>query len=97
MISTLRTGLTGAWSGYDVIGDVHGQADKLERLLRQLGYMETPQPQHPRGQSLWSHPDRQAIFIGDLIDRGPAQIRTVDLVRAMVDAGAAQMVLGNHE
>ncbi len=65
------------WSGYDVIGDVHGHADKLEHLLRQLGYAETPQPQHQRGQSLWSHPGRQAIFIGDLIDRGPASSLTM--------------------
>jgi len=82
---------------YDVIGDVHGNADKLEDLLQSLGYISTPQPTHPRGQPVWSHPNCTAIFVGDLIDRGPAQIRTVDIARAMVDAGAARMVLGNHE
>jgi hypothetical protein len=76
-------------SGYDVIGDVHGHADKLKGLLKQLGYVKL--------QGAWRHPDRQAIFIGDLIDRGDEQRRTVDLARAMVDAGSAQMVLGNHE
>lgn len=76
-------------SGYDVIGDVHGHADKLEGLLRQMGYDEC--------KGTWAHSERKAIFVGDLIDRGPAQKRTLDLARAMVDAGSAQMVLGNHE
>ena len=76
-------------TGYDVIGDVHGHADKLEGLLRSLGYRHTA--------GAWRHPSRQAVFIGDLIDRGPQQLETVDLVRAMVDSGSAQMVLGNHE
>lgn len=76
-------------SGYDVIGDLHGHADKLVGLLKQLGYVER--------SSTWRHSDRQAIFIGDLIDRGPAQRDTVDLARSMVEAGTAQMVLGNHE
>ena len=49
-------------SGYDVIGDVHGQADKLEGLLRQMGYDEC------NGKS--ANRERQAIFVGDLIDRG---------------------------
>ncbi|MEP7048253.1 MAG: metallophosphoesterase [Ilumatobacteraceae bacterium] len=85
------------FAGYDVIGDIHGHADELVGLLGELGYSESPQPSHPRQQGLWSHPLRQAIFVGDLIDRGPQQVRTVDLVRSMVEAGSARMVLGNHE
>jgi hypothetical protein len=75
--------------GYDIIADIHGQADKLEALLRTLGYRETA--------GAWRHPDRQAIFVGDFIDRGPAQVRSVQIVRRMVDAGVALAVMGNHE
>lgn len=74
---------------YDIIGDVHGHADALAALLSDLGYRE-------RGGS-WRHPERQALFLGDFIDRGPKQLETVDLVRRMVDAGSAQAVMGNHE
>jgi hypothetical protein len=74
---------------YDIIGDVHGHADKLVRLLAALGYRE-------RG-GLWGHPERSAIFVGDLIDRGPAQRATVNIVRAMVDTGSARCIMGNHE
>jgi hypothetical protein len=75
--------------GYDVIGDIHGQADKLEALLRVLGYRN--------GAGVWRHSGRQAIFVGDFIDRGPAQIRSVNIVRRMTDAGAAHAVMGDHE
>jgi hypothetical protein len=76
--------------GFDIIGDVHGHADRLEALLRELGY------EHRSGA--WGHPgDRSAIFVGDLIDRGPGQLRTLALVRAMMDAGSARAVMGNHE
>lgn len=74
---------------YDVIGDIHGQADKLEALLAELGYRET--------QGAYRHPSRTAIFVGDFIDRGPRQIDSVMTVRRMVDAGTAQAVMGNHE
>ena len=74
---------------YDIIGDIHGQADKLEALLRTLGYRDTA--------GAWRHAERQAIFVGDFIDRGPAQVRSVNIVRRMVDAGAALAVMGNHE
>ena len=74
---------------YDIIGDLHGQAAKLEALLRKMGYRNTS-----RG---WRHPERQAIFVGDLIDRGPHQLRTLHIVRKMVDSGAALAVMGNHE
>jgi len=74
---------------YDIIGDVHGQADKLEALLRKLGYHESA--------GAWRHPERQAIFVGDFIDRGPAQVRSVNIARRLVHAGAALAVMGNHE
>lgn len=74
---------------YDIIGDVHGHYDKLVALLKTLGYRET--------MRAWRHPDRTAIFIGDLIDCGPRQVETVKLVRGMVDTGAAMAIMGNHE
>jgi hypothetical protein len=76
-------------AGVDVIGDVHGQYDKLVTLLEHLGYA-------PQGGA-WRHPRRTAVFVGDLIDRGPRQVATVALVRAMVETGSARCVLGNHE
>jgi hypothetical protein len=75
---------------YDVIGDIHGHADKLEALLARLGYTSTG--------SGWVPPyGHMAVFVGDLIDRGPHQVKTVDIVRRMVDAGHAHCVMGNHE
>lgn len=74
---------------HDVIGDVHGHADRLEALLRALGY------QHKKGA--WRHPERTALFVGDLIDRGAHQVRTLQIVRSMVEAGSARAVMGNHE
>ena len=75
---------------YDVIGDIHGQADKLIGLLHQLGYVDN-------GQFFVPPPNHQAIFIGDLIDRGQQEIQTLEIVFAMLDAGVAQVLMGNHE
>ena len=81
---------------YDVIGDIHGQANKLKGLLDKLGYTLTAHPsldinyyQPPKGH--------HAIFIGDLIDRGPQQLETLEIVYAMIDAGVADAIMGNHE
>jgi len=73
----------------DVIGDVHGCADKLTGLLRLLGYHER--------SGAWRHADRRAIFVGDLIDRGHQQVETLRMVRSMVNAGSAMVLMGNHE
>lgn len=78
-------------TSYDVIGDVHGSVAKLEGLLSTLGYRRAGRT------GPWHHPERIAVFAGDLIDRGPGQRRTVELVRAMVEAGTALAILGNHE
>lgn len=75
--------------GYDLIGDIHGHYDELVRLLQLLDYAHD-------GTS-YRHPKRKAIFIGDLIDRGPKIKQTLELVKAMVDEGQALVSLGNHE
>jgi hypothetical protein len=79
-----------AAAGFDVIGDVHGHAARLVSLLQLMGYEQR--------DGAWRHPGgRTAIFLGDLIDRGPSQLETLRIVRAMVDAGSARVLLGNHE
>lgn len=75
--------------GFDLIGDIHGQYDRLESLLEQLGYRYS-------GTS-FRHPDRKAIFLGDLIDRGKQNKAVIDLVRRMTDNDQATVILGNHE
>jgi hypothetical protein len=75
--------------GIDVIGDVHGHADTLEDLLSSLGYAERA--------GAWRHPSRSAFFLGDLVDRGPDQLRTISIVRDMMEAGSARCIMGNHE
>ncbi|ORV09809.1 metallophosphoesterase [Mycobacterium celatum] len=79
-----------AAEGYDIIGDIHGCATQLEALLVELGYRQA-------GGAGYRHPRRQAIFVGDLIDRGDEQLRVLQLVKPMVDEGSAQIVMGNHE
>lgn len=77
--------------GYDIIGDVHGCAAQLEALLVVLDY------QKQNNTSEYHHPDRQAIFVGDLIDRGGEQLQVLHIVQSMVAAGSAMIVMGNHE
>ncbi|PHQ33182.1 metallophosphoesterase [Rhodopirellula bahusiensis] len=74
---------------YDIIGDVHGHADELVRLLLELGYQR-----HGQG---FRHADRMVLFVGDLIDRGPSISDVIRIARSMVDAGDARVVMGNHE
>jgi Calcineurin-like phosphoesterase len=75
--------------GYDLIGDVHGCAQALERLLKAMGYT------HSRG--CYRHPKRKVIFVGDIVDRGPRIREALHIVKDMVDQGEAEIVLGNHE
>ena len=76
--------------GFDLIGDIHGEAPTLRALLEKLGYQDL-------GKG-YAHPDgRTAIFVGDLVDRGLWQREVIHIVRAMTEAGRALCVMGNHE
>ncbi|NMN98569.1 polynucleotide kinase-phosphatase [Antrihabitans stalactiti] len=75
---------------FDIIGDVHGCRSELESLLRELGWeVSADGARHPE--------DRTAVFVGDLVDRGPDTPGVLRLVMGMVEAGTALCVSGNHE
>ncbi|MFH5229610.1 polynucleotide kinase-phosphatase [Antrihabitans spumae] len=81
---------------FDVIGDVHGCREELELLLGRLGYVIS---RDDAGRCVdAAHPDsRQAVFVGDLVDRGPDSAGVLRLVMGMVAKGNALCVSGNHE
>jgi protein phosphatase len=80
---------------FDVIGDVHGCRTELEQLLTALGY---ELERDGAGRAVGArHPGRRAIFVGDLVDRGPDTPGVLRLVMGMVKAGTAFCVAGNHE
>ena len=84
---------------FDVIGDVHGCFDELVVLLERLGY-EFGERAGAGGEPGFtvSHPqERKAVFLGDLVDRGPGVARVIRLVMGMVGDGTALCVAGNHE
>lgn len=76
---------------FDIIGDVHGHHLELTALLDELGY------QFRHGAYRHSNPDRKVIFLGDLMDRGPGQLETLETARRMIDADTAHVIMGNHE
>jgi protein phosphatase len=81
---------------FDVIGDVHGCRAELEELLGELGYGLIRDEQGRAVDAV--HPDgRTAVFVGDLVDRGPDSPGVLRLVMGMVAAGHALCVPGNHE
>ncbi|MFF6872878.1 polynucleotide kinase-phosphatase [Streptomyces sp. NPDC012450] len=71
---------------FDIVGDVHGCSSELETLLGKLGYVDG---RHPEG--------RTAVFVGDLVDRGPDSPGVLRRVMSMVASGDALCVPGNHE
>jgi protein phosphatase len=77
---------------FDVIGDVHGCYDELAELLGRLGYTVDADGGSAR------HPERRtAVFVGDLVDRGPATAAVLRLVMGMTAEGSGLSVTGNHE
>lgn len=74
----------------DLIGDIHGHADKLEEILAIMGYVKEG--------GVYQHTEkRKLVFLGDYIDRGPKIRETLQIVKSMCDAGHARAIMGNHE
>ena len=71
----------------DIIGDVHGEIDSLQRLLQHLGYDQDGN--HPKNRLL--------VFVGDLFDRGPNSWAVFQLVRRLLQSNKALCIMGNHE
>ena len=91
----LYNDLTDQAGPFDIIGDVHGCRPELERLLTDLGYTLTRDASGRPVDAV--HPDRRAVFVGDLVDRGPDSPGVLRLVMGMVAQGNAYCVPGNHE
>ncbi len=83
--------LTSSFKNYDIIGDIHGCSGALERLLQKLGYQETPQGY----RYLDTSEPRQAIFVGDLIDRG-YEIRRIGHAVLDGSCGGLFQAAGHH-
>jgi hypothetical protein len=91
----LRNDYTDEHGPFDVVGDIHGCRSELETLLTELGYTLV---RDDRGRPVDAHHDgRKAIFVGDLVDRGPDSPGVLRLVMGMVRSGHALCVPGNHE
>ncbi|MCC5815462.1 MAG: polynucleotide kinase-phosphatase [Leptospira sp.] len=84
---------------FDIIGDVHGCFDELKELLIKLGYkvrmIENDDSNF--GFEVLPPNNRKAIFVGDLVDRGPDSPNVLRLVMSMVNSNAAYCVAGNHD
>lgn len=74
---------------YDIVGDIHGHAELLKKMLTGWGYIKSP--------GGYYHPERKVVFTGDFINRGPEIRKTVKLIRNMVENGNALAIAGNHE
>ena len=84
---------------FDIIGDVHGCFDELVDLLTNLGYSIEKQANGDGVPAYTAQPPegRKAIFLGDLVDRGPKIPEVLKLAMSMVAAGTALCVPGNHD
>lgn len=104
-VETVRLERTRLWTNkqeeqgpFDIIGDIHGCFDELILLLDQLGYQVKACKEESEKRYMVRHPEgRKAVFLGDLVDRGPKTPEVLRLVMDMVATGDALCVPGNHD
>src|ERR1019366_8570076 len=76
------------------IGDIHGDYDRLVDLLRTTKLIDK--------QNAWAGGATHLVLDGDMVDRGPASRKVLDLVMALEAqapsaGGAVHPLIGNHE
>ena len=71
---------------YYAIGDVHGEAGKLDQLLRFI-----------REDAIRRKAPHRIVFLGDLVDRGPDSRRVVERAMHLARSEDAIVIKGNHE
>lgn len=69
-----------------VIGDIHGRNDLLTQLL-----------ENPEVFKRLDSGKYKAVFLGDMVDRGPDSFAVVEKIKDMCETGWAIALLGNHE
>lgn len=66
-----------------IIGDIHGELERLDRILEQIP---------------WQDPDARLVFLGDYVDRGKRSREVVDRVLQVREQRPDTICLrGNHE
>ncbi|MEM7245842.1 MAG: polynucleotide kinase-phosphatase [Acidobacteriota bacterium] len=102
-IDAVRVEVRPAWTDrsdergpFDLIGDIHGCFSELKTLLEELGYLVLPRDDR-EGFRLVPPEGRRALFLGDLVDRGPNSVDVLRLVMDSVEDGTGICVPGNHE
>lgn len=103
-IESVRINRTKLWTDrseergpFDIIGDIHGCFDELIELFEKLGYDIDRTAGDDMNIVVTPPPGRKAIFLGDLVDRGPKSPEVLNLVMNMVEAEQAICVPGNHD
>ncbi len=82
---------------FDIIGDVHGCFDELVELLSGMGYAIDLDKIRSSEPAVHASQGRKAVFVGDLVDRGPESPSVLALAMNMVEHGSALCVPGNHD
>ncbi len=94
----MRSDKRSQFGPFDIIGDVHGCADELLELLQTLGYQVELTGKGENRKAITIPPEgRRALFVGDLVDRGPNSPDVLRIVMDMINAGHAMTVPGNHD
>ncbi|MEO1204963.1 MAG: polynucleotide kinase-phosphatase [Pseudomonadota bacterium] len=83
---------------FDIIGDVHGCAGELIALFEKMGYSVALNGEGDNRTVTSSTPQgRRAVFVGDLVDRGPRSPDVLRIAMHMAEHGQAICVPGNHD
>ncbi|GAL82895.1 metallophosphoesterase [Sporocytophaga myxococcoides] len=97
-LKRMRTRMCNEHGPFDFIGDIHGCYEELNALLDKLGYVTTDAIKNSTLQKKYFHPDkRKLVFLGDMVDRGPASDKVMELILELNDQNIAYAVLGNHD